>query len=227
MPGRISGYDRAMLKIKEQLLLLSELVGKQLDLAMKSFIEQDEVLARSVICADEEVDIGDTQLELHSLELISIQQPVVQDLRFLAAAMRISRELERISDYACDIAETTLRLRAKEEWFKPLIDLPQMVLAVQHMLAKSILAYKEQNLSLAGQLDDDDREVDGFYHDLYEELILYMKQNPDSVEQAFSILLITRYLERIADHVVNIAEMVIFAATGDRHPFKRKVEPAG
>ncbi|HYH02177.1 MAG TPA: phosphate signaling complex protein PhoU, partial [Bacillota bacterium] len=209
------------------ILVLSDLVGQQLSQAMQSFIGQNEDLAKNVIRCDDEIDNRDARLELDALELITIQQPVVQDLRFLSAAIRVSHELERISDYACDIAEITLRLQTKGEWFKPLIDLPRMVEVVQGMLHKSILAYQEQNLTLAGELDDDDTVVDGFYIKLYEELTLYIKNNPDSVEQAFSILLVVRYLERIADHAVNVGEMVIFAATGERHPFKGKVDSAG
>lgn len=226
MPGRMNAYDQAMVKIKDQLLSLSELVGRQLDRAMRSFIDQNEDLAKTVIQDDDLIDDSDTELEMHSLELISIQQPVVSDLRFLAAAMHISRDLERISDYACDIAETALRLRAKGEWFKPIIDLPRMAQAVQQMIQKSMSAFKDQNLEIARQMDNDDRDVDQFYLDLYDELTLYMKQHPEAVDQAFSILLITRYLERIGDHAVNISEMVVFAETGDRHPFKRKVEPS-
>ena len=224
MVRRLNSYDRALLKIKDQILGLSQLAKKQLSQAMQSFIGQNEELATNVLRFDDEIDDRDARLELEALELITIQQPVVQDLRFLSAAIRISHELERISDYACDIAETTLRLQTKGEWFKPLIDLPCMVEAVQGMLDKSITAYQEQNLALAGELDADDEQVDDFYTKLYEELTLYIKNNPDSVEQAFSILLVVRYLERIADHAVNIGEMVIFAATGERHPFKGKVE---
>lgn len=227
MVRRINSYDRALLKIKDQIIGLSELVQQQLSQAMQSFIGQSEDLATKVLRFDDEIDDRDARLELEALELITILQPVVPDLRFLSAAIRISHELERISDYACDIAETTLRLQSKGEWFKPLLmDLPCMVEAVQRMLHKSITAYQEQNPALAGELDDDDELVDNFYTNIYEELTLYIKNNRDCVEQAFSILLVVRYLERIADHAVNVGEMVIFAVTGERHPFKGKVESA-
>lgn len=226
MFGRMNAYDRAMVKIKEQLLAISEQVGQQLQLAMESFIKQDKALAQTVVNGDDAIDQADSQLEIDALELISIQQPVVQDLRFLAAAMRISRDLERVGDYACDIAEITLRLKAKEEWFKPLIDVPRMAELAQAMLKKSLSAYRDLNLVMAREMDDDDRAVDRLYFDLYNELTSYVQNNPEAVDQAFSILLIARYLERIADHAVNIAEMVIFIETGDRHPFKRKVEPS-
>lgn len=226
MFGRMNAYDRAIVNIRDRVLAISEQVDRQLHLAMRSFIEKDETLALTVINADDAIDQADSQLELDALELISIQQPVVQDLRRLAAAMRISRELERIGDYACDIAEIMLRLKMKTEWVKSLTDVPRMAERVQIMLKKSLSAYRDLNLTAAWELDTDDQEIDRLYLELYDELTRYVQNNPDAVEQAFGILLVVRYLERIADHGVNIAEMVIFIETGERHPFKRKVEPS-
>jgi len=221
----MNAYDRAIINIKERVLAIGEQVCRQLQLAMQSFVEQDEALALTVINADDAIDQADSQLELDCLELISIQQPVVQDLRRLAAAMRISRELERISDYACDIAETALRLKAKKEWFKPLEYVPRMAEMVQAVVKKSLSSYRELNLDTARQLDADDQAIDRLYLDLYDELTHYVQNSPDTLDQAFSVLLTVRYLERIADHGVNIAEMVIFIETGERHSFRRKVEP--
>jgi phosphate transport system protein len=143
-------------------------------------------------------------------------------LRFLNAAMRISRELERINDYACDIAEAVLQLHQTVPFFKPLTDLTKMASLVQAMLAKSLKAHFEKDLAAAGQLDDDDCVVDEIFALLLRELVDYMKKAPECIEQASVILLVVRYLERIGDHVVNIAEMTIFMETEERHPFKAK-----
>lgn len=225
MSQHLNAYDRALVEIKNRLLFLSELVENQLQSAVKSFIEQDEILAEKVIGSDDEIDLLDDKLEMDCLELISIQQPVVDELRFLASAMRISRELERISDYACNIAEAAIQLKKRYQWVKPLIDLPKMADLVQNMMKKSFLSFKDNNLNMAQQMDDDDQEVDQLYFLFYDELTEVIKSNPDRVDQAFSLLLVIRYLERIADHGVNIAEMVIFTETGERQPFKRKAEP--
>ncbi len=221
---RLNAYDRAMLGMKDRLLVLSELVVKQLHQAMDSFLNQDGILAKAVIHGDDAIDELEAALEMEAMELISIQQPVDQDLRFLAAIMRISRELERISDYACDIAEATLGLNDKGKWIQPLSDLPHMAELVYTMLAKSLKAYREKDLTLAGQLDTDDDQVDRLYAAIYQELAQLMKTNPDNVDQGLNILLIVRYLERVGDHVVNIAEMAIFVETGARHPFRVKAE---
>jgi phosphate transport system protein len=211
-----------LIQIGERLLTVSAEVGNRLEEAMRSLLLQDDHIARSVIDGDDLIDAMEETLEMDSLELISLQQPVDRDLRFLAAAMRISRELERIGDYACDIAKLTLGLKQKTPYFKPLIDIPHMAELVQGMLRKSLKAYIDKDLFLARQLDEDDNEIDALFLSLLEELTEYMKKGPEFVDQASGLLLVNRYLERIGDHIVNIAEMVIFTETGERHPFKHK-----
>jgi phosphate transport system protein len=222
MVKHLNAYDRALLKIGDKLLKMSELVSKHLDQAMVSLTEQDAEKAKIVILADEEIDTAEESLEMEALEIISLQQPMDRDLRFLAAAMRIGRELERISDYACDIAELIIGLNQRVPYFKPLIDLSRMAGLVQAMLHKSLKSYSEKNITLAGQMDDDDNEVDQLFMALLEELTGFMKKGPEYVDQSSKLLLVTRYLERIGDHTVNIAEMVIFTETEERHPFKVK-----
>lgn len=222
MVKRLNAYDRALIEIGNRLLKMSNEVGNCLDEAMRSFVLQNDDIARSVIDGDDVIDVMEESLEMDSLELISLQQPMDRDLRFLAAAMRIGRELERIGDYACDIAELTLGLKEKAPYFKPLIDIPHMAGLVQAMLRKSIKSYIDKDLFMAGQLDEDDDEIDRLFLSLQEELTGYMKKGPEFVDQASGLLLATRYLERIGDHIVNIAEMVIFTETGERHPFKQQ-----
>ncbi len=219
MPKRLNAYDRALIIIKDELLAMSRLVGIRLNEAMCSFIEQDWERAQTIVAGDDEIDLFDESIEQKALELIPLQQPTDYELRFLTAAMRIGRELERIGDYACDIADATLQL-SRGPFFKPLVDLPRLGELVQMMMSKSLRAYFEKDLSTARQLDDDDGEVDSLFIALLEELTGFMKRDPEYVDQASMILLVARYLERIGDHVVNIAEMCIFVETGERHPFK-------
>lgn len=226
MIRRLNAYDRALLQIGDRLLNMGDLVGRRLEDALRSLTRQDPDLARRLLASDEEVDSLDESLEMDSLELISLQQPMDQDLRFLAAAMRISRDLERIGDYACDIAEAALALAGRGPYFKPLEDVPRMGELVQAMMRKSLRAHVEKDLAAARQLDSDDEAVDQLFLALQEELTDYMKRGPQYVDQASNLLLVARYLERIGDHVVNISEMTIFAATGERHPFK-KAKQAG
>ncbi|HHW13899.1 MAG TPA: phosphate signaling complex protein PhoU [Firmicutes bacterium] len=222
MLRHLNAYDRALLKIGEKLVRFSQSVGERLAQAMEALVRQDRGLARQVTAGDDELDALDEELEMEVLELISLQQPLEQDLRFLAAAMRISRELERIGDYASDIAESALLLAEKGPYFKPLVDVPRMGELVQAMLAKSLKAHMEKDVAAAREMHDDDAAVDDLFRQLLDELTGYMKKGPGYVDQASNLLLIARYLERIGDHVVNIAEMTVFAETGERHPFKTR-----
>lgn len=218
----LNAYDRALLQAGEKLVHFSRLVGERLARAMETLIRQDKNLARQVTAGDDELDALDEELEMEVLELISLQQPVEQDLRFLAAAMRISRELERIGDYASDIAESALLLAEKGPYFKPLVDVPRMGELVQAMLAKSLKAHVEKDVAAAREMHDDDAVVDALFQQLLDELTDYMKKGPEYVDQASNLLLVARYLERIGDHVVNISEMTVFVETGERHPFKTR-----
>jgi len=218
----INSYDRALKRIRAEILAMSEKVEARHLQAMESLIRQDQQLAQKIIDGDDEIDKLDEELEMEALELISLQQPMDKDLRLLASAIRISNELERIGDYSCNIAETTLVLANKGPYFKPLEDVSKMGKMVQAMMRKSILAFLNTDLKSAWEMCDDDNEVDSIYQQLYTELTDCMKKEPGFVDQASNLLLVSRYLERIGDHIVNMAELTIFAETGERYPFKAR-----
>ncbi len=222
MSRRLDAYDRALLQIGTRLSNLGDLAGRRLAEALDSLVAQDIALAEKVIRGDDEIDLIDETLEMEAIELISLQQPVDRDLRFMFAATRISRDLERIADYAVNIAEVTFQLAGKGPYFKPLVDVPRLGELVQTMMHKSLQAHLDKDLSAAGQMHDDDAAVDDLFRRLLAELTEYMKKGPEYVDQASNLLLVARYLERVGDHAVNIAEMTIFAATGERHPFKSR-----
>lgn len=220
MARRLNSYDRALLRINDKLKQMSKLAEKQLEDAVNSFIKHNDQMANEVIAGDDEIDNLDEAIEMESINLICLQQPVDYDLRFFIAAMRIGRELERISDYACDIAETTLRLKGKVSSLQLPDSLPKLINLVRKMMAKSLKAHFDMDLPVARQMDGDDNEVDRLFLLLSQELLELMKENPEYVELAGMVLLIIRSLERIGDHIVNISEMTIFMETGERHPFK-------
>jgi phosphate transport system protein len=204
-----NAYDRALVQIGKVLEQMGQLVTVQLTEALQSFTTQDRQMAQTVVERDDDIDTLDENIERDALDMISLQQPVDYDLRFLNAAMRISRELERISDYGCDIAEAVTHLHQATPFFKPLTDLTRMGELVRAMLEKSLKAHFEKDLIKARELDNDDQAVDDIFTALIEELVDYMKEKSEYIEQASIILLVVRYLERIGDHVVNISEMTI------------------
>jgi phosphate transport system protein len=216
----INSYDRSLIAIDEKLLLMGEKVKKSLSRGIQTFFRQDAELANTVFKDDDDIDILDETIEMDALNIISLQQPEDQDLRFLAAAMRISRELERIGDYACDIAEAFLQMASKEPFFKPLDDLTTMADKAEILLERSLDAYFQKNMDAAATADQEDDKVDQIFLSLMRELKEFIQQSPRYIEQAGAIILAARYLERISDHAVNIAELTIFCRTGVRHPFK-------
>lgn len=224
--GRIlNAYDRAILELQQNLLHMGDYVADLLDEALAALKNQDVKVARQVIMGDDATDDLDYNIEMTALDLISLQQPSGEDLRTLATVMRVSRELERISDYAVNIAETAERLAELGPYFKPLVDIPRMSDLARSMLRRSLQALVDRNLDLAREVVEADDAVDLLFEALYNELLDYMKKGPEFVDQASYLSLVARYLERIADHAVNIAERVVYRETGQRRAFKDRQGP--
>ncbi|MDN5348023.1 MAG: phosphate transport system protein [Clostridia bacterium] len=216
MARPLSAYDRALLDLQRDILRMGDLVRGFLAKSLEALKRQDIVLAKQVIEGDAQIDELDYSIEEKALDLIALQQPAPGDLRILATVMRVGKELERIGDYAVNIAETAERLAGKGPYFKPLVDIPCMSELAQIMLHKALKALVQGDIKLAREVIDADDQVDRLFEDLYEELVGFMKKGPEYVDQASYLALVARYLERIADHAVNIGEMVIFRETGVR-----------
>ncbi|HHP51134.1 MAG TPA: phosphate signaling complex protein PhoU [Moorella mulderi] len=218
----LNAYEQALLELERQLLKMGDFVGNQVDLALRALKSQDPSLAQEVIKRDDVVDNWDYDLETAILDLISLQQPSREDLKTLATLLRVSKELERIGDYAVNIAEVAINLSRLGPYFKPPVDIPKMAQMAQAMLKKSLEALVNRDQEAAQEVFYADEAVDNLYKNLHQELIQYMKRGPEYVDQAYYLMLVARYLERIADRAVNIAEMVIFRETGERRAFKSR-----
>jgi phosphate transport system protein len=225
MSRPLNTYERALIQLEQKILELGDYVATQADKALAALKSQDIALARQVVEGDEVVDDMAHNIELTSLDLISLQQPCGDDLRLLATVMRVSRELERIGDNAVNIAEAAERLTYLGLYFKPLVDIPHMGDLARAMLRKSLAALLDRDQTAAREVAAADDAVDFLFESLYKELVGYMKQGPEYVDQASYLALVARYLERIADHAVNLAEMVIYRETGERRPFKDQQGP--
>ena len=151
---------------------------------------------------------------MRAMEIIATQQPAARDLRRVFAALSIASDVERVGDYSVDICKTAKRL-AEKPLFKPLVDIPRMERIVVQMLRDSLEGFVSRDLAIIEKMINDDDEVDHLYRYLHDELCDFMKKDPELVDQAVQLLLISRYLERIADHITNIGERVFYVETGE------------
>jgi phosphate transport system protein len=202
-------FESEMQSLKSQLLTMGGLVENRIHRAVDSLIHRNEHEAQKVIESD--VEINDLQIEIDErcLKILATQTPVAVDLRFIAAAMKINSDLERMGDQAVNIAENTLKCLDKPP-LKPFIDLPRMAALAQEMTRDSLDAFVRRDADLARDVLRRDDEVDDLKDQVFRELLTYMMADPGTIERALSLILISRNLERVADHATNVAEDVIF-----------------
>ncbi|HKM39741.1 MAG TPA: phosphate signaling complex protein PhoU, partial [bacterium] len=162
---------------------------------------------------DDIVDDMRLVIEKKCIELIATQHPKAKDLRRIFAAIAIASDVERVADYSVDIAKIVYRLPDKP-FFKPLIDIPKMERAVAKMLREGLEGFVSRDLELIKKVMQSDDEIDRLYEMLHDELVEFMKRDPSTIDQAVQLLFVSRYLERIADHITNIGERVFYVETG-------------
>jgi phosphate transport system protein len=206
-------FEGELQTLQQLLLRMGGLVEQQIARAIEALVERDSDLAREVITRDREVNQLDILVDEECLKLIALHQPAASDLRLVTTAMKIDTDIERIGDMAVNICERVLELN-EEPTLKPYIDIPRMAKEAQGMVRDSLDAFVQRNTDLAADVIDRDDLVDGLAHQVYRELLSYMAEDPRTIARATRILLISKYLERIADHATNIAEMVVFMVDG-------------
>ncbi|MBM3495286.1 MAG: phosphate signaling complex protein PhoU, partial [Armatimonadetes bacterium] len=188
---------------------MGALADRMLDDAIRAVTEYEPGAARKVIVSDDEADAVDTQVERDASLLIALQQPVAQDLRVIITALKSVNELERICDYGVDIAKIGRRI-ARSGPYKPLVDLPRLASLARAMLADTLKAFVSGDTALVHSVIEADDGVDDLYHEYRDHLIATMQQDPEVVYQAAYMLLACKYLERVGDHVVNVAEDIYY-----------------
>jgi phosphate transport system protein len=195
--------------LKQTLLAMGALVEEQIRRVTRALIERDEALAREVIERDREVNAYDVEVDEKCVELLALYQPTAGDLRFITTAMKIVTDLERIGDQAVNIAQRAIELNAEPQ-LKPYIDLPRMADKAQRMVKDSLDAFVARDTGLARQVCASDAEVDALKEQIFRELLTYMMGDARTIPRAIRLILVSRFLERVADHATNIAEMVIY-----------------
>lgn len=207
-------FDNELQELIKDMIKMSSIVEEALSDSINALKKQDIELADKVIALDDLVDSMELEIEDKCLKLIALQQPIAKDLRIIATALKIITDLERIADHAVDIAKITKRLSG-EKYIEELIDLPRMAYIVTGMVKDSIDAYVRQDVEKAREISKRDDEVDGLHSQIFRELLLLMMEDPRKINQSTYFLFISQSIERIADHVTNVCEWIIYAVTGE------------
>jgi phosphate transport system protein len=199
--------------LRQTLLAMGALVEDQVRRVMRALVERDDTLAREVMERDREVNAYDLQVDAACVELLALHQPAARDLRFITTALKIVTDLERIGDQAVNIAQRALELN-QEPQLKPYVDLPVMAERAQRMVKDALDAFVTGDTALARSVCAADGAVDALKEQIFRELLTYMMQDPRCIPRAMRLIFISRFLERVADHATNIAEMVIYMVEG-------------
>jgi len=187
---------------------------------VKALVDRDYELANEVRDDHTQIDRMEREIEQSCLRILLMEHPVASDFHEVSAALKMITDLERIGDQAWDIAEITTQF-SDLEYIKKLDHIPQMAAIVIQMVKDGVQAYINRDLALARSLDKTDNKIDNLFDIVMADLTALIKKNPDNAEQAIMFMMITKYLERIGDHAVNIGDWVEYAITGNRTRGKR------
>lgn len=209
----IRHFDEELSALKQTILRMGGLVEAQIAGALRALTERDSDLARQIIKRDHEVNALDVEVDEACMRLLALHQPAAGDLRFITTAMKISTELERMSDLAENIAERAIELN-EEPQLKPYIDIPRMANWTLRMVKDSLDAFVNRDAVQARKVGADDDFVDDLTEQLFRELLSFMIENPQTITRAIRLTFVGKYIERIADHATNVAELVVYLVEG-------------
>ncbi len=182
--------------------------------SVKALVDREHALVEDVLAHEEEMDLLCIEIDDRAFTLLALRQPMASDLRFLVAGIKINSDLERIGDQAVSIALRARSLITQPE-VKPLIDIPRMARLAQEMVRQSLDAFVRRETDLARSVIEADDDVDMLRDQVFRELLTYMMGDPTTIPRALDLILVSRHLERIADHATNIAEDVIYIVRGE------------
>ena len=195
--------------LSEKLLRLGGMVEEAIGKSVRSLVERDSELARDVIANDREIDRLELEIDSLCMESLALHQPMARDLRFLATAMKITPDLERIGDHAVNISERAIELNA-EPPLQPLIDIPLMARRAQEMVRGALDALVRQDGEAARAIIRMDDELDQRMEQIFRVLLSHMIENPETISRALRLTFVAKYFERIGDQATNICEQIVY-----------------
>ncbi|HEX3656171.1 MAG TPA: phosphate signaling complex protein PhoU [Pirellulales bacterium] len=204
---------RQLHELKQEIVYVGSLVEEALDKALRALSSRNELLAREVVEADEEINRMEVAVEEDCLRILALYQPVAMDLRFVVAVLKINNDLERIGDLAKNIAKRVIYLSRAREVGVP-SDFREMARIAQHMVKQSLDALVTSNSNLARQVRGDDDKVDAIRDRISETMSARIQEHPEQIEVLMKLFSVARHLERLADMATHIAEEVIYMVDG-------------
>ncbi|MEW8993402.1 phosphate signaling complex protein PhoU [Clostridium sp.] len=210
-----NSFDLKLQQLHEDLMSMGEAVVKQIEDSINALKEQDKDLAEKVIEKDDVIDNFEEEIEDKCVKLMATEQPLASDLRRIFIATKIITDLERMGDHAVDIAKIAKKLIG-ENYIKELIDIPKMAKIVEAMIKDSLEVYITRDANRAYEVSKMDDEVDKLYKNIFAEMLIIMRNDPTTINQASQFLFVCKFLERMADHATNICEWTVYLECGER-----------
>ena len=210
----VKAFDEDITRLRGLITEMGGLAETALEGALDALIRGDEVLAERIVADDRKLDALESEVDRLAVKIIALRAPMADDLREVIAALKIAGVVERIGDYAKNIAKRVGRIEGRTR-FEPLTLLPAMADVAAEMVHDVLTAYAARDAALAREVIAQDKKVDAFYNSIFRNLVSHMVENPATISSAAQLLFVARNIERIGDHATNVAEMVYYAATGD------------
>ena len=211
----VKSFDQDLAQIEALILEMGGMVENQIMLALKALISRDEELAKSVRASDKAIDAVEVQVDELALRILALRQPMASDLRAVVCAMKVSSNLERIGDYAKNIAKRTVTLKDTASVGSSEKTLKRMGELVQGMIHDALNAYVAKDLAMVDELIARDEEVDHMHNTLFRELLTYMMEDPRHITSCMHLLFIAKNIERMGDHTTAVAEQIHYVVTGE------------
>ncbi len=210
-----NSFDLKLQQLHEDLMAMGEAVAKQIEDSIDALKKQDEILAEKVIQKDDVIDDFEEDIEDKCIKLMATEQRLASDLRRIFITTKIITDLERMGDHAVDIAKISKKLIG-ETYIKELIDIPNMAKIVENMIKDSLEVYITTDINRAHEVSKMDDQVDRLFKSIFDELLVIMRNDQTTINQASQFLFICKFLERMADHATNICEWTIYLESGEK-----------
>ncbi|MBS0481186.1 MAG: phosphate signaling complex protein PhoU [Proteobacteria bacterium] len=210
----VKAFDEDITRLRGMIAEMGGLAEVAIGEAMEALVKGNRELAEGVVARDKRIDSLEAEIDKLAVRIIALRAPMADDLREVIAALKIAGVVERIGDYAKNIAKSTNKIQGRRQ-FEPLTLIPAMSELASEMVHDVLTAYAARDAALAAEIVARDDKVDAFYESIFRNLVSHMMENPSTISSAAQLLFVARNIERIGDHATNVAEMVYFAATGD------------